>query len=94
MNELRNRHIAPEAGWRIGIVPPEGIGIVTLSCADRTVRMPVPARVGIGLRIGGECHLCFDCGPEGGVYHPANGLSLAEVRAVADRLPFVPGYER
>jgi hypothetical protein len=94
MVELRNRTIFAEDGWRLPLVPPDGIGIVVRSCRDRGVKMPVPARVGIGLRIGGEASLCFECGPDGGVYHPADGLSMEQVRTIADGLPFVAGYER
>ncbi len=36
---------------------PDGFGIVTPDCGDRSEQLHV-------------AYLCFDCGPEGGVYHP------------------------
>ena len=87
MRDLANRHIAPNV--RLPIVPPPGTGIVTDSCEDRTP-YPVAAHVGRMLRIGGEVRLCFDCGPDGGVYHPAGDdlmlYNMEEVRRAAERI--------
>lgn len=92
MTDLRNRHEDPDADWLLPITPPEGVGIVTPGCRDRSDALAIPVRVGVGLRIGGEAALCFRCGPDGSVYHPS-GVSMADVRAVAARLPFAPGYD-
>jgi hypothetical protein len=91
--EARNRHVAPDAAWILPLTPPPGVGIVTPSCTDRTDVLAVPIRTGQGLRIGGEASLCWRCGPGGSVYHPDAGYSMADVRRVADRLPFVTGYD-
>jgi hypothetical protein len=100
-SELRNRTITPEDGWRLpaaGIVPPGGVGIVTPSCQDRT-QYAIPIRAGVGLRIGGEARLCFECGPEGSVYHPAdeNGdtdeHALGFVLRLAGELTGATGYD-
>lgn len=40
---------------------------------------------GRSLRIGGEIALCFDCGPDGGVYHP-DEVDMATVRKKAAEL--------
>jgi hypothetical protein len=92
MSDLRNRHETPEPDWLLPITPPDGVGIVTPGCRDRSDALAIPVRVGVGLRIGGEADLCLRCGPDGSVYHPA-GRTMAEVRAVAARLPFAPGYD-
>jgi hypothetical protein len=89
----RNRRIRPEPGWRLPIAPPTGVGVVIPSCEDRTDLLTMPIRSRQGLRIGGEADLCFRCGPEGSVYHPGDGFSMADVRRIADRLPFVTGYD-
>ena len=91
--EARNRHVAPDPAWILPLTPPPGVGIVTPSCTDRTDVLAVPIRTGQGLRIGGEASLCWRCGPGGSVYHPDAGYSMADVRRVADRLPFVTGYD-
>ena len=91
--ETRNRHVAPDPAWILPLTPPPGVGVVTPSCADRTDVLAVPIRTGQGLRIGGEASLCWRCGPGGSVYHPDAGYSMADVRRVADRLPFVTGYD-
>jgi hypothetical protein len=91
--EARNRHVAPDPAWILPLTPPPGVGIVTPSCTDRTDVLAVPIRTGRGLRIGGEASLCWRCGPGGSVYHPDAGYSMADVRRVADRLPFVTGYD-
>jgi hypothetical protein len=104
VNELRNRHVAPDPDWLLPIVPPAGVGVVTPSCGDRNGLFCIPIRAGVGLRIGGEAQLCFRCGPEGSVYHPARysiaegatvdmKYTMAEVRTRADRLPFERGYD-
>jgi hypothetical protein len=93
MGEKRNRAQAPESGWRPPIVPPDGIGVIAPSCDERAGLFPVPARVGVGLRVGGNVAVCLACGPEGGVYHPSEGYAMTDVRAVADRLPFAAGYD-
>lgn len=59
-------------------------GIVTPSCEDHTSWISVQREIGVGLRIGGEANLCFQCGPEGGHYHPS--VSMDEARAAASRL--------
>lgn len=108
-DELRNRQATPDETWRLPIVPPEGIGVITASCADRESLIAVPARVGVGLRVGGEASLCLACGPGGGVYHPSallddEGRSLAadkglvrtvmtRIQAQANKLPFTTGYD-
>jgi hypothetical protein len=74
-------------------VPPAGIGVITPSCADRSEKFSVPVRVGEGLRVAGKVSLCFVCGPEGSVFHPENGVSIGELRQLADRLPFSTGYD-
>jgi len=89
----RNRRIRPEPGWRLPIAPPAGVGVVFPSCDDHSDVLAVPVRSGIGLRIGGEARLCFRCGPDGSVYYPEEAYDLDEVRRVADRLPFVTGYD-
>lgn len=100
---FRNRSIGPEDGWRVPLVAPDGVAIVTPSCRDRT-RYAITARAGIGLRIGGEARLCFECGPSGGVYHPASysmaegatcdaTYTLADVLRIAGELPFATGYD-
>ncbi len=71
MSDLRNRHEEPDADWLLPVTPPEGVGIVTPGCRDRSDPLAIPVRVGVGLRIGGEADLCFRCGPDGSVYHPA-----------------------
>jgi hypothetical protein len=91
--EARNRHVAPDPAWILPLTPPPGGGVVTPSCTDRTDVLAVPIRTGQGLRIGGEASLCWRCGPRGSVYHPDAGYSLTDVRRVADRLPFVTGYD-
>lgn len=91
--EARNRRAAPDPAWILPLTPPPGVGIVTPSCTDRTDVLAVPIRTGQGLRIGGEASLCWRCGPGGSVYHPDEGHSMADVRRVADRLPFVTGYD-
>ena len=79
------------------ITPPEGVGVVYPSCDDRSSRIVMPIRAGIGLRIGGEAALCFTCGPDGSVYHPASGTvadgasadyaySMADIEALWPRL--------
>lgn len=111
MSNLRNRVIAPVPDWHLPIVPPMGIGVATPGCNDRSDIATFPARVGVGLRVGGEAALCHRCGPEGSVYHPSvlldyivDGcllvptkaevtLAMAELRKVADRLPFATGYD-
>lgn len=99
MNNLRNRHLAPEPHWHLPIVPPAGMGVVVPGCEDRSDVLTFPVRVGVGLRIGGEASLCLRCGPEGSVYHPASpakvppAKAMAGVRAVAARLPFATGYD-
>lgn len=67
----------PEADWQ---------GVITPACHDRTRTEVVSRHVGIGLRIGGEASLCFDCGPDGGHYHPSEGESMDTVMTVAARL--------
>ena len=89
----RNRRIAPEPGWHLPIDPPAGVGVVLPGCDDRSDLLTVPIRSGVGLRIAGEARLCFRCGPGGSVYHPDEAYSLADVRRIADRLPFVTGYD-
>jgi len=91
--DARNRHVAPDPAWILPLTPPAGVGVVTPSCTDRTDVLAVPIRTGQGLRIGGEASLCWRCGPGGSVYHPDDGYSMADVRRVADRLPFVTGYD-
>ena len=91
--EARNRHVAPDPAWILPLTPPPGVGVVMPSCTDRTDVLAVPIRTGQGLRIGGEASLCWRCGPSGSVYHPDDGYSMADVRRVADRLPFVTGYD-
>jgi len=91
--EARNRHVAPDPAWILPLTPPPGVGVVMPSCTDRTDVLAVPIRTGQGLRIGGEASLCWRCGPSGSVYHPDAGYSMADVRRVADRLPFVTGYD-
>ena len=91
--EARNRRVALDPAWILPLTPPPGVGIVTPSCTDRTDVLAVPIRTGQGLRIGGEASLCRRCGPRGSVYHPDAGHSMADVRRVADRLPFVTGYD-
>lgn len=99
MTRERNRYAAPEEGWRLPIIPPPGTGIVTPACEDRGTRYPVTRHVGRMLRIGGDAHLCFGCGPEGGVYHPdcpsceercgpdcAQRYSMEHVRQVAEQI--------
>lgn len=93
MTESRNRHVRPDPAWILPLTPPAGVGVVTPSCTDRTDVLAVPIRTGQGLRIGGEASLCWRCGPAGSVYHPDDGYSMADVRRVADRLPFVTGYD-
>lgn len=104
MSDLRNRSIEPDPDWLLPIVSPEGVGVVTPSCTDRTGMFCIPYRSGVGLRIGGEANLCFSCGPEGSVYHPASYsiaegatddrvYTMEELRAIADHLPFEPGYD-
>ncbi len=89
----RNRRIRPEPGWRLPITPPAGVGVVIPSCDDHSDVLTVPVRSGVGLRIGGEARLCFRCGPDGSVYHPDGEYTVAELRPIADRLPFVTGYD-
>jgi hypothetical protein len=89
----RNRQVAPEATWRLPLVAPLGLGVVTPACEDRSEIFPVPLRTAIGLRIGGEINLCFACGPEGSVYHPAPDLTISQLRTLADKLPFATGYD-
>jgi hypothetical protein len=91
--DARNRRVSPDPAWILPLTPPPGVGIVTPSCIDRTDVLAVPIRTGQGLRIGGEASLCWRCGPGGSVYHPDAGYSMADVRRVADRLPFVTGYD-
>jgi hypothetical protein len=74
------------------MIVPQGTGILTPSCSEQDERHYLLRRVGVGLRVGGEAALCFACGPQGGVYHPADGYTLADVLAVAERLPQAPGY--
>jgi hypothetical protein len=89
-SELRNRTIAPTE--RLPIVPSPGTGVVVESCEDRTYRYPVGQHVGRMLRIAGFAYLCFDCGPDGGVYHipyAAPGVpdwTMAQVKAEAERI--------
>ena len=92
--EPRNRHVAPDPAWILPLTPPPGVGVVMPSCTDRTDVLTVPIRTGQGLRIGGEASLCWRCGPSGSVNHPDDGYSMADVRRVADRLPFVTGYDQ
>ncbi len=49
---------------------PDGFGIVTRDCGDRGEQFHVDFDAGRMLRVGDIAYLCFDCGPEGGVYHP------------------------
>lgn len=67
MTHIANRAEAPN--WRLPL-DPDGFGIVTPGCGDRTRMLFVDFDHGRALRIGGEASLCFACGPEGGVYHP------------------------
>lgn len=66
-------------------------GLVMRACRDVDGAFEVHNETGRSLRIGGEAYLCFDCGPDGGVYHPedrdAEGptFTLAEVREIAAR---------
>lgn len=64
-------------------------GRVVPSCTDHTEWIVVSREVGVGLRIGGEANLCFDCGPDGGVYHPS--VSMSEVATVAVALAKITG---
>lgn len=66
-------------------------GVVTSSCKPGAIVLRVSKKVGIGLRIGGEVSLCFECGPEGGVYHPTPGISMAKVNEVAVGLADLTG---
>lgn len=59
-------------------------GYVSPSCVSRVGAFVVNHEIGVGLRIGGEANLCFQCGPEGGHYHPS--VSMDEARAAASRL--------
>jgi len=101
MTTLANRHVSPDETYRLPIVPAPGTGVVTPSCEDRDERYPVARHVGRMLRIGGEARLCFDCGPDGGVYHPATYVAeqyedgtwttphtytMADVRTTAERI--------
>lgn len=61
----------------------EWAGVVTPSCSDHSETIVVEREVGVGLRIGGEAHLCFTCGPNGGHYHPADGQDIMSVSRVA-----------
>lgn len=70
-DNLRNRTATIDPAFRLPIVPAPGTGVVTESCVDRESRLPVAQHVGRMLRIGSEAQLCFECGPDGGVYHPA-----------------------
>lgn len=45
-------------------------GFVWPQCGDPTGELEVHHDTGRSLRIGGDIHLCFECGPDGGVYHP------------------------
>lgn len=85
MTALANRRVAPARDYRIPILPPDGVGIVTPSCKDRTL-YAIPIHAGIGLRIGGEARLCFGCGPHGSVYHPEKGYALDQVLRIAGEL--------
>lgn len=69
--------------WRIPLTP-AGFGIVTAGCDDRSDVLHVAYEVGVGLRVGSLARLCFECGPDGGVYHP-DQADMATIRAeVAD----------
>jgi len=98
----KNRTAPVDPAWRLPLQADEHIGVVTPSCEQRGPVHVIPARAGIGLRIGGEASLCFTCGPDGGVYHPSSNVpdngadfdpeagtwqyGMAEVLAVAERL--------
>lgn len=65
-------------------------GIVTPACGVTDGAFEVHHETGRMLRIGSEARLCFDCGPDGGVYHPSEegptgdgALSMAELRKLA-----------
>jgi len=104
MDELRNRHLKPDPDWLFPVVPPVGCGVIIPSCTERSDLLVVPARVGVGLRLGGEANICFHCGPEGGVYHPGHcaiaegatddaDYTMSNIRDLAQRLPFTLGYD-
>ena len=48
-------------------------------------RIVMPIRAGVGFRVTGEADLCFDCGPDGSVYHPGSA-TFAELE---ERWPHV-----
>lgn len=60
---------SPDPSWSLPLSP-DGFGIVTPGCGDRSELLHIAYEVGVGLRVGGLARLCFDCGPDGGVYHP------------------------
>ena len=73
-------------GGGMPIKPPDGeTGIILASCTDRSGMLVVPIRVGVGLRVGGEADLCFRCGPDGSVYHPADGYTMEDLRRLSEQ---------
>ena len=63
-------------------------GIVTPACGSVEGAFEVHHETGRMLRIGSEAYLCFDCGPDGGVYHPEDRedmppQTMASVRKIA-----------
>jgi hypothetical protein len=65
--------------WRIPLSP-SGFGIVTPGCDDRSEVLHIAYEAGVGLRVGSDARLCFDCGPDGGVYHPDQS-DMATIRS-------------
>lgn len=62
-------------------------GFVLPACGDGPeFGLAIHHLTGISLRVGGEVALCFDCGPDGGVYHP-DAVDMDAVRRDAHRHP-------
>jgi hypothetical protein len=48
------RQITPASSWRLPMVAPPGLGVITPACEDRHEIFPVPLRTAVGLRIGAK----------------------------------------
>src|SRR5437588_4190028 len=62
-------------------------GVVRPVCGKTDGALEVHHETGRSLRVGGEIRLCFECGPDGGVYHPdeVDMETVAEKAAELDR---------
>lgn len=71
-------------------------GLVMAACGTPDVAFEVHRQTGRMLRQGGEIHLCFDCGPDGGVYHPCDceGASDDMAALVAQAREFDQHFNR